>query len=255
MAGNTFFKGVSGHLSVLMNCSGSRSINIPLKDVYGGSKGKSLKAFVNDPEISEETVIKLFSDLIDYYEVNLLNSGWINSDPELFNRCKPLILREKGLIANTPVLKECDVQYIRDQAPRLMKNLDEGDYDTALTHSRTLLEEVFMAVIEARDQEPRRDGNIKGLYAQVKELYNMKANPTFDKRINELLSGLEKILNSISEMRNKQGDAHGVGNTRLPIPPHYARLFVNSALTMAEFIMAVKENYEQKTKTANFATE
>ena len=26
MAGNTFFKGVSGHLSVLMNCSGSESL-------------------------------------------------------------------------------------------------------------------------------------------------------------------------------------------------------------------------------------
>lgn len=199
-------------------------------------------------------MIKLFSDLLEYYEINLLNSGWKYSDPELFAKCKPLILREKGLIATTPILKQCDIQYIRDQAPRLMKNLDQGDYDTALTHSRTLLEEVFMAVIEARGEEPKHDGNIKGLYSQVKELYNMKANPTFDKRINELLSGLEKILNAISEMRNKQGDAHGIGSSRLPVPPHYARLFVNSALTMAEFIMAVKENYEQKVKVTDSAT-
>lgn len=39
-------------------------------------------------------------------------------------------------------------------------------------------------------------------------LYNMHQDKNLDKRFNGLLSGLEKILTAISEMRNKDSDAH-----------------------------------------------
>ena len=58
--------------------------------------------------------------------------------------------------------------------------------------------------------------------------------------INTLLSGLEKIISSISEMRNKDSDAHGVGAKRISIDEHHARLFVNAAIAMADFILSVE---------------
>lgn len=70
----------------------------------------------------------------------------------------------------------------------------------------------------------------------------MHADKNIDVRINTLLSGLEKILSSISEMRNKDSDSHGVGSKRINISEHHARLFVNSAMTMADFILSVAEN-------------
>lgn len=42
-------------------------------------------------------------------------------------------------------------------------------------------------------------------------------------------------------MRNKDSDSHGVGVNRINIAEHHARLFVNSAMTMADFILAVGE--------------
>ena len=63
-----------------------------------------------------------------------------------------------------------------------------------------------------------------------------------DKRINNLLSGLEKILSSIGIMRSKAGDSHGIGSKRYNIEEHHARLFVNSAITFAEFILSVHLN-------------
>ena len=63
-----------------------------------------------------------------------------------------------------------------------------------------------------------------------------------DRRINGLLSGLEKIISSIAEMRNKGSDSHGVGANRINIGEHHARLFVNSAITMADFILSVEKN-------------
>ena len=70
----------------------------------------------------------------------------------------------------------------------------------------------------------------------------MHADKDIDRRINTLLSGLEKIVSSIAEMRNANSDAHGVGNRRLNIAEHHARLLVNSAMTMAEFVLSIGNN-------------
>ena len=63
-----------------------------------------------------------------------------------------------------------------------------------------------------------------------------------DVRINTLLSGLEKILSAIAEMRNTNSDAHGVGAKRINLSDYHSRLFVNSATTMADFILSIGKN-------------
>jgi hypothetical protein len=67
----------------------------------------------------------------------------------------------------------------------------------------------------------------------------MHTDVNADRRINQLLSGLNNIVSAIAEMRNKDSDAHGVGAARIKISEHHARLAVNSAMTMAEFILSV----------------
>ena len=47
------------------------------------------------------------------------------------------------------------------------------------------------------------------LFKQVRELYNMHTDKDTDRRINTLLSGLNSIVSAISEMCNKDSDAHG----------------------------------------------
>ncbi len=74
----------------------------------------------------------------------------------------------------------------------------------------------------------------------------MHADANTDRRINTLLSGLEKIVSAISEMRNKDSDAHGVGASRISIDEHHARLFVNAAVSMADFMLSVEKKANQK---------
>ncbi len=69
----------------------------------------------------------------------------------------------------------------------------------------------------------------------------MHTDANADRRINTLFSGLNSIVSSIAEMRNKDSDVHGVGANRIRIDEHYARLFVNSAMTMADFIISVQQ--------------
>lgn len=91
-------------------------------------------------------------------------------------------------------------------------------------------------------------GDISKLYGQVKTLYSMHTDKNLDKRINTLLSGLEKILSAIAEMRNKESDSHGVGNRRIGISDYHTRLFVNAAIAMADFILSVYQNTIQKSE-------
>lgn len=148
----------------------------------------------------------------------------------------------------TPAVKVIDRSYISDLSERAMKDVSEGNFDSAITKSRTLLEEVFCYVIEKKGEVPSESGDIGKLYSQVKQLYNMHQDKDVDKRINNLLSGFEKIFSSIAEMRNKGSDSHGVGERRINISEHHARLFVNAAMTMADFILSVGANAKRHNK-------
>ncbi len=43
----------------------------------------------------------------------------------------------------------------------------------------------------------------------------MRQDKSYNGSVNGLLSGLEKIVQSIAEMRNSNSDAHGVGKKRI----------------------------------------
>lgn len=148
----------------------------------------------------------------------------------------------KSITIDAPKMATIDRSYIVELSQRAIKDIEDGNGDSAITKARTLLEEVFCYVIERKGETPSDSGDIGKLYNQVKNLYGMQQSKDYDKRVNGLLSGLEKILSAIAEMRNTASDSHGVGSKRIKVSDYHARLFVNSATTMAEFILAVAEH-------------
>lgn len=141
-----------------------------------------------------------------------------------------------------PTIKTIDREYIKSISSRAIIDIEQNDFDSAITKSRTLLEETFCYVIEKKNETPSDSGDISKLFKQVKTLYNMHTDTNTDRRINTLLSGLNSIVSAVAEMRNKDSDAHGVGAARIPIKEHHARLFVNSSMAMADFILSVQQN-------------
>lgn len=138
-----------------------------------------------------------------------------------------------------PAIKAIDKQYVKDLAARADRDIANGDFDSALTKARTLLEETFCYVIEKKNETPSSSGSIAELYKQVKKLYNMHSDKDMDIRVKKLLSGLETIVQSVSEMRNKDSDSHGVGSKRLALNDYHARLAVNASANMADFVLSV----------------
>lgn len=191
---------------------------------------------VNDIEKMYKYIIKKVIDQINSilyfggHELAIINNQYIIKN-----------IDEKINI-DVPNINIVDRDYIKDLSERAMKDIDEGNLDSAITKSRTILEETFCYAIEIKGEEPSDSGDIGKLYKQVKDLYNMHANKDMDKRVNKLLSGLENIVQSIAEMRNNGSDSHGLGNKRVNISDYHARLAVNSSTTMAEFILSVYQN-------------
>lgn len=185
----------------------------------------------------EETYEYLVNTLIDK-----INGILCFGSNELAIVGSKFIIRKIGskIEPQVPMIKMIDRQYIKDISNRAMLDVEQQNYDSAITKSRTLLEETFCYVIEKKGVQPKTSGNMAELYKQVKNLYDMHGDAETDRRINMLYSGLEKIVSAISEMRNKDSDAHGVGEKRIELEEHHARLFVNAAMCMADFILEIQ---------------
>ena len=149
---------------------------------------------------------------------------------------KPIIDKTNITIINIP--------YVHGLSNRCEKDFVEGNYDSVVTKSRTLMEEVLVYILEQNNVPVPTKGDLKKLYAAVKPLFNMNQKSEFDKRVNDLLSGLEKIINSIAEMRNTNSDAHGVGSKRINIRESKAKLIMNSAILYCEYILSIEFMHE-----------
>jgi|GEM_PF-244719 hypothetical protein len=200
-------------------------------DYYGYQNYQEL----NDNEIDFaykiiiERVIKEINELLKFSQKELV----IVSDNIII---KPIT---DDIKIETPKIQIIDRKYIRDKAEQAMHHIDQGQYDTALTQARTLLEEIFCYVLEKKNIKPAAAGKIGDLYKQVREAYNMHTDDNTDKRVKKLLSGLNTIVDAIAEMRNQISDAHGQGEKRISIRDYHAQLAVNSAITISEFILSV----------------
>lgn len=220
---------------------------------YGIKSGRidSILAYLFDESNFVREANGLDKDEFERYRSKSIESTLDRINTILHFGGNKLIINEKRVLLvsispSTPEIsvnnvKTIDRDYIKLLSDRAIVNVDSGNYDSALTQARTILEETFDYVLEKRNIEPSDKGDINKLYKQVKDEYKMHENKNADKRINRLLSGLENIVSAVSEMRNKNSDSHGVGDRRLTIDKHHARLAVNSATTMADFILSVEK--------------
>lgn len=194
---------------------------------------------LNDPELIQRTYDAIAKGAIDAINANLLLSR-----KEL--RCHRGMYTIVG-IGVEPVFKATKInvvnlQYIRELPKRIDEDIKSNDYDSVITKSRTLLEEVLIYIIERLTKERyKSSGDLNKIYQDVTELLNMRQQKEWDKRVNSLLGGLHKIVDSISSMRNMNSDAHGVGAGRISIKEREAILVANASMMLAEYWLSVFE--------------
>lgn len=134
--------------------------------------------------------------------------------------------------------------YIGEQIAKSEKKIAEGDYDGAITNARTLLEAVLLELEKLLSgKDVKNDDDLPVLYKRVQKLLNLDpSRKDISDTIKQVLTGLTSILHGLSSMRNKMGDAHAAYKPA----KHHAKLAVNAAKTLADFLF---ETYAyQRTK-------
>ncbi|MBR6550675.1 MAG: abortive infection family protein [Paludibacteraceae bacterium] len=174
--------------------------------------------------------------------LNTINGHLVFSGYELVVLHNHFLLKRSGddVIVEAPKVRIVTYQYIQELPERIKDDLKNKDFDSVVTKSRTLLEEVFIYIIEKSTKERYSSkGNIQTIYAEVKDLLNMRQQNDWDKRVNDMIGGINKIIDAIGSMRNMNSDAHGVGVGRLTIKEREARMIASSAIMVAEYVLSV----------------
>lgn len=151
----------------------------------------------------------------------------------------------KTVSVSSTNIKLINVPYVRSLRERCEEDFLASNYDSVITKSRTLIEEVLIHILEQNRVVPSEKGDLNLLYNQVKKLFGMQQSPQYDKRINSMLGGLEKIVSAVCEMRNNDSDAHGAGSRRINIRDYEARLTMNSAITFCEYYLDIEKHHRE----------
>lgn len=147
-------------------------------------------------------------------------------------------------------LKIFNHEFINEQIRKANEKLTNGDYDGAITNSRSLVEEFFKQIITKANKEiPACDGDITKLYKAVTKALNLEpSQKDFTDTIKQTLYGLTSIIHGLSGLSNKMGDRHA----RSYKPSKYhAKLVINTAFTLCEFLLDSSEYQQDRQKSYN----
>lgn len=146
--------------------------------------------------------------------LRLINVILLTAKKELRLTNHSFVIADIGekIVIDTPKVNIVSQQYIRDLPNRIKDDLTNKDFDSVITKSRTLLEEVLIYIIEKLTMERyKNNGDLIKIYQDATDLLNMRQQKDWDKRVKELLGGMHKMVSAISCMRNLNSDAHGAG--------------------------------------------
>jgi len=133
-------------------------------------------------------------------------------------------------------LEENDFDTIDVEFRRALQSVSE-DPGAAITAGCAILEALFKAYLEQKKIELPTKQTIKSLWTSVQVELGLDPKNQTDADIQKILSGMTSIVNGIGALRTHAGSAHGGGKLRYRVKPRHARLLINSAHTLALFVI------------------
>lgn len=192
-------------------------------------------------------------------DINVFMSGYeIDFEPEEVATSKRLYIKEiltkeperiivriardlgiykDDLIIEIGKIDSVDNTYVKEQVSKCNDKILSGDFDGAITNARTLVESVCMYVLEDSQIEYKKDGNLIKLYKCVSEYLNMKPVLYESDSLKQITSGFFSIIQGLAGLRNELSDAHGKDRKSYKPQERHARLAVNAAHTVSDYLL------------------
>ncbi len=121
---------------------------------------------------------------------------------------------------------------------RKAESSTEQDPREAVRAACAQLESLFKLYIEDTPELPMpAKQDLGALWAIIRKRFNLNAAAVEDQDLQKVITGLGAIADGIGSLRTHASTAHGKGRKPYRIEPRHARLAVNSAHTLALFIL------------------
>lgn len=188
-------------------------------------------------EISEQKTVEELNVFLEYDGFRLYKQG-------LHYRIGTISPSTIEIAADASSADPISHEFISDQILKCRSKLDAGDFDGAITNSRSLLEAVLREM-ESRlsDEDPPTDGDLNKQYKRVCQLLNLDPKKKgLEAPFVEILRGFFSIVNGLASLRNAASDAHA---RRYRPAAHHARLAINSANTLVDFLFDTYQHQVQ----------
>lgn len=169
-------------------------------------------------------IANIFNQYANYLEDRLYEVSIIKVEPYIPEELTFDVIRE--------TLKWCD------------DNIENGDYGSAITNAKTLIESVFKELLNEFGQDTERFDSFPTLKKDVFNKLKMSTkNEDYDKSLIKVISGLHTTIDGINSIRNIAGNGH---MAKAKPEEHHAVLVVNAAKTVVTFLFQTYEYQNSK---------
>jgi hypothetical protein len=243
------------------------SIGLALCNHYKKSKGKSLTAYVN--EGSDDNVIKLFSDLLEYYEIHYLRE--IEGDAEFgfraaeikeyrpyYRKCREIMDRMKSNATPFTELGETlkerfSSAYISAQIDIMIKMQAENPTE-AIGKAKELIESCCKTILEEGNISVDSCWSVSQLAKETMKFLDISTvqidgTTVSGKIVKGILGSLQGIASQIAELRNLYGSGHGKSASYRGLTERHAKLAVGSSITLVNYLWDTFEWRQQSNQT------
>ncbi|MCI2168325.1 MAG: abortive infection family protein [Prevotella sp.] len=223
-----------------------RVVNVALCDHYNLSKGKSLELFIDDG--TEDEIIKLFNELMEYYELQPEYDEEIhgqNYQTTLYKKCKEILNR---INKETPVLPEStknlkgifSSEYLTSEIDLMCKMQKENPTE-AIGKAKELIESCCKTILENYGINLDKNWDINHLMNETTSKLKIMPKDIPDNipestSMKTLLAALKTIVNCLANIRNAYGTGHGRSNSYKGLQERHAKLAVGSSVTLVNFL-------------------
>lgn len=220
-------------------------LNVNIKDAkydYGsGSKANRLRKFWSVE--SDGRVARSIRALMQYREF-IYRDRPDERNENLVSFCEEITARlesQSGVESSlASVLSPLSHAFIDEQIDKCRVKMANDDYSGAITNARTMVETVIQRLAdELVDSDTSADGDLLKLYKSVQRELNLDAGQaTLDAPLRQILQGLVSVVVGLAAVRNRASDAHA---QRYRTHEHHARLAVDAAMTLTNFLLSTYE--------------
>ena len=177
--------------------------------------------------------------VLEYRGGGMVGNEYVNADP--YFDIEPLIPRT----IMPQGLANIGHKGINEQISKANRRIASGDFAGAIASSYTLTEQLLKLILrEAGVRFSENQGDIRALYKLVREPLNLNpGGEDIAAPLKPILDGLQKLVSGIHEVSNKASDRHA---RRYNPAAHHAKLAVNAAFVLCEFLVESRDHQARR---------